>query len=157
MKKIIAVWMSFLMIFAGSATILAEEKSYKYFGVGDAEISEIAEHTYHVNTQGAKQDEGFVFTPKEINGGKQITFQLELKGKGEMLIRISETDVAGKFIKETISDPIKLTDNWKKAQRNLMLSPNTAEVDIMVLTNRKQQAAFQFKNVVVNEHDKPTL
>ncbi|SET72448.1 hypothetical protein SAMN05421676_10783 [Salinibacillus kushneri] len=157
MRKFLSIWISCWILFICSASLVAAEQAYKYFSVGDAEISEINEQSYNVSTKGSKQDEGFVFTPKSIKGGKQITFQLDMKGKGEVLIRVSESDKAGKYIKESISDPIKLAKDWKTAQHNLMLSPKTAEIDIMVLTNRKQQATFQFKNVKVNEHKQPTL
>ncbi|MRG87484.1 hypothetical protein [Salinibacillus xinjiangensis] len=158
MKKTFFIVCSLIFgLILSSFTGISAEEQTKYFGVGDTQVSKVEGQTYKVSTKGKKQDEGFVFTPKNIKPGSQITTQLELKGKGEVIIRVSETNAKGKFIKESIGEPIKLTDEWQNVQHNLMLSPETAEIDVMVLTNRKQQATFQFKNVQIKNHESPTL
>ncbi|MBB6455415.1 hypothetical protein HNQ94_003915 [Salirhabdus euzebyi] len=158
MKKIISLmFLSLVYLIVAPLFTHANTSPLTLFSVGESKISENENKTYQIATKGLKSGEGFVFTASNIKSGKQNTFQFDLKGAGNVVIKVVETNIKGKFIKETTSKPVTLSDQWKTQQYTLMLSPNTKEMDVMVLTEGKQQITFQTKNIAVKQHKQPTL
>lgn len=153
MKKQFTIWISLclMFLFSGLHATAAEKPEYTFFGVG-AEVSPSSDGTsYTVKTQGKKENEGIVFTPSNIQGGQKVSVELDLKGTEEVFIKIEETDARGTFIKETSSQPIRLTDDWQPLKLDALLSPTTKQIDVMLLTRNKATTEFLFKNVKVSK------
>ncbi len=148
MKKLIQIMVVFI-VFSFSLTAVAnEETSKNYFGVGA--IVEESENFYTVNThtvktKGESTDEGFVHSPKILNKDSEFDFQIYLKGKGLVYLKIEETDSKGKFIKEKRSPEFQLTDEWKSYNLKTNLNQNTSQVDVFVLTGTKEKTEFEFR------------
>lgn len=128
-----------------------ESTDFRYFGV-NADINKSSDSSHYiVRTKGQKEHEGFVFTPSNIIGGDKITISIDLKGKGNVFIKLQETDARGTFISETKSAPIVLTDDWLTKQFETAINPKTKQVDIMVFTSSKNKTYFFFKNVTLGK------
>src|SRR5690606_32761029 len=106
---------------------------------------------YSVKTEGTKENEGFVFTPKEIKGGETITFSVELQGATAIYLNVDETDPRGTFLAETVSPVISIHDVWRTVQLEVELQESTKQIDAMVLTNKKEATEFKFRNVKITK------
>lgn len=152
MKKLFFIWICLcLFIFGMNIAQAAELSNYRFFGVS-ADVTKATDGShYRVKTKGIKDHEGFVFSPEDIKSGEKFTFDIQLLGSGDVFIKMEETDGRGAFIKETASEPIQLTKNWQSHTLNVELSPNTKQVDVMVLTRLKGEQQFSFKNVNITQ------
>jgi hypothetical protein len=125
--------------------IALEETKTTYFGVG-ATVKEVEQATFNVRTEGKVTGEGFIFSPEELPSDKRVLFQVSLVGTGTVYIKIVESNANGKFIKEHTSPLILLTSNWKEYNLSVPLSKATAQLDILVITDRAQQTEFHFRD-----------
>ncbi len=132
-------------VFAFSFTVVAYEYTGKvYFGVG-AVVEELDEGIYRVKTKGDQANEGFVHTPAISSLDREINYQIDLKGKGTVYLKIEETDPRGKFLKEHRSPSFQLTEDWKTYNLKPTFHANTSQIDVFVLTSSKQKTEFSFK------------
>lgn len=137
-----------LLIFSIPA-LAKEEVAFRYFGV-NATLSQSEEQTVQqVQPNGKGANEGFVFTGK-TTGGEKVHVEVDLKGSNTVYLKIEETDARGTYIKETVSKPYRLTEDWQTALLDTTLSPNTKQVDYMVLTVEQNKTPFSFQNVKVD-------
>lgn len=145
-KRLIVLLVSlFLFITLPINTIANESQDYKFFGI-NATIEKFTNNSYEIILDGKKAKEGVVFS-KIVNGGEEVAFDIDLKGNDEVILKISETNSAGHFIQETISDPINLVEKWSSHSINHKLSNETSEIDVFVLTVKKSKANIYFRNV----------
>ncbi|MFS0864614.1 hypothetical protein [Fredinandcohnia sp. 179-A 10B2 NHS] len=149
MKKVL-LFMLFLLLFAASAVQAAEEP--QYFGVG-ATVTKLKDGIYSVKTEGNKENEGFVFTPKDIKGGETYIFSVELQGATAIYLNVDETDPRGTFLAETVSPVISIHDVWRTVQLEVELQDSTSQIDAMVLTNKQEATEFKFRNVKVTKKE----
>lgn len=151
MKKNILFVLAFLLFFITSPAQLqaSEERNVQFFGVG-ADVKVASPGEYVVNTKGENAEEGFVHTPKKTFTKPNIKFQVELKGTGSAIMKISETDARGQFIKEQTKE-VQLTDEWVLNELPFELQSTSSQIDVLVITKDKTATEFSFKNVQVNE------
>ncbi|MDQ0228963.1 hypothetical protein [Metabacillus malikii] len=121
----------------------------QFFEVGSI-INELENGIYSVQTKGEKPGEGIVYTPENGTFNTKPQFQVELKGSGEVLLKIEETNARGQFIKEVRVENITLTDDWKTYHINIDLETETSQIDFFVITETKENTHFSFKNVELN-------
>lgn len=134
----------FLIISLQTQATAKEQPKHQYFGLG-ATVHEVEPTVYLVKTEGKKQGEGFVFTPKLDSTKEKITFQLSLKGKGTVIYRIAETDARGRFIKEE-EMAIELTNEWNTYEIPFILTSPSSQIDVLVVTKERSTIEFLFKN-----------
>lgn len=152
-KRRVCFWLCLLFLCcAGNIRSLAAEQTVEYqFYPVSATIEKPQDgHTYIVRTAGKKENEGFVFTPFPVKSEKQVTFLIDVKGKGEIFSKIQQTDESGTLIKETNTSTVKLSKNWKTVELKTELNQNTELIDIMVLTPRKMTTTCTFRNIRLN-------
>jgi hypothetical protein len=151
-KKLLSfICMLLAFTIIGTTVSAFESTDFRYFVVS-ADITKSEDGTYHiVKTKGAKENEGIVFTPEGIEGGEKLSLSLDLKGTGSVFIKIEETDARGTFIKEITSAPIILPGAWQTVQLDTTLSPQTKQIDIMVLTPTKSNVEFSFRDVTLKK------
>jgi len=131
-------------------SLAAEDRpTIPYYGVG-ATVQEVVEGEYLVKTEGAKAEEGFVYTPPEPFKEKNIKFQITLKGKGNVILKLEETNARGQYIKEKKMD-VTLTEDWATYEMTFTLESPTSQIDAFVLSKDKEPAEFSFKNIEIIE------
>lgn len=150
MKKTNIIAIIALGILTWNITIYGlEEIKTRYFGIG-ATIEEVEQAVFMVNTEGKKQEEGFVYTTDKIKSKEQITFEVSLKGENNtVFLKLVETDSNGRFITEHTTPMILLTSDWKKYRLTAKPSGNINQVDVFVLTGESKPTHFQFRDVIV--------
>lgn len=149
MKKVLIC--AVLLLTSLVSPVLAAEEP-QYFGVG-ATVTKLKDGIYSVKTEGTKENEGFVFTPKEIKGGETIIFSVELQGDTAIYLNVDETDRRGTFLAETVSPVISIHDVWRTVQLEVELQESTSQIDAMVLTNKKEATEFKFRNVKITKKE----
>jgi len=151
MKKIIAIMVTFIAFLTIQSLALAAEETptIPYFGIG-ATVQEIVEGEYLIKTEGAKEQEGFVYTPSEPFNKVDIKLQIALKGKGTVLLKIEETNARGQYIKAKTKE-VQLTDDWSTYEMEFTLESPTSQIDVSVLTKSKEKTEFTFKNLQITE------
>jgi hypothetical protein len=102
---------------------------------------------FRVQTKGKKTNEGIVHTPNITGLNKKLTYQVNLKGEGSVLLKVQETDERGQFIKERGLYDIVLTKDWKTYKMDIELEGKTSQIDVFVLTEKKDKTEFYFKNL----------
>ena len=122
-----------------------------YFGIG-ATIQDMGSGEFLVTTKGTKAEEGFVFSPKEVFDPTKINFSITLKGTGTVILRISETDARGRFIKEKELN-VQLENNWKTYDLPFELETPSSQIDALVLTKAKEKSSFYFKHLQIQEQE----
>ncbi|CAM5215751.1 Carbohydrate binding protein OS=Ureibacillus acetophenoni OX=614649 GN=SAMN05877842_106168 PE=4 SV=1 [Ureibacillus acetophenoni] len=149
MKKVITILATILVFFSLQPnTLAAEDKPIiPYFGVG-ANVTEIGDGSFVVKTEGAKAEEGFVFTPKESFTSTKISFQITLKGTGTVLLKISETDPRGRFIKEKTIEVV-LTEDWTTHVLPFELASTISQIDVSVVTKDATRTEFSYKDLKI--------
>lgn len=151
MRKVITLFATLLVFFSLQPHYLAAEDKpvIPYFGVG-ANIQEIGDGSFVVKTKGEKAEEGFVFTPKQSFTSTKISLQITLKGKGTVLLKISETDPRGRFIKEK-SMEINLTEDWETHVLPFDLASTISQIDVSVVTKVATKTEFSYKDLKINQ------
>lgn len=151
MKKIMTGFLT-LMFFLAMYTqsLAAEDRStIPYYGIG-ATVQQVIEGEFLVKTEGAKSEEGFVYTPPEPFKGKDIKFQITLKGKGTVLLKLEETNARGQYIKEKTME-VNLTEDWATYEMTFTLESPSSQIDASVITKSKDETEFSFKNLQIIE------
>jgi hypothetical protein len=146
--------MSFVVV-SHPVSVFGKSK-IEYFGIG-AEIKKIEGTTFQVSPQGQGRNEGFGISSIKAEGGKQITFQSNIKGDGRVYVKISETNENGEVIKESISKPIELTSSWDMNRSSTKLAPSTSQINIQIITDEKQTQIFYIKNIRIHKEKQPAL
>ncbi|GGA81108.1 hypothetical protein [Ornithinibacillus halotolerans] len=149
MKWLSILLLLFITLFCSNSVIAQEEIQTKYFGVG-ATVEEIDQAEFSVSTDGATAGEGFVFTTDQIHSGEKVNFSVVLKGNETLQIKLVETDVNGKFIKEQTSPAILLEDTWKEFKYQTKLAKHTKQIDIFVITDSAKKSVFKFRDALIN-------
>ncbi len=149
-KYIIPVLTIFIFFLSAPANMYAsEDRELQFFGVGaDVQGNNLGEYT--VKTKGEKAEEGFVFTPQKPFTSTNILFSVELKGEGSVILKISETNAQGQFIKEETKQ-VQLTSDWAQHVLPFQLESTSSQVDVFVLTDNQKETEFSFRNVQVKE------
>jgi hypothetical protein len=135
----------------------AEQDLFGWAGV-NAEIDRVVGTSKHgsasvrVETANEEADEGVVLAESSISPNTDYQYSVYVKGEGDVYLKIEETNIMGRFLKETRSEPFTLTDDWKKIDLNIKTVGETAQVDLFILTSSKQKAVFyadmvQFKEL----------
>ena len=128
-------------------TFAEVQQRYQYFGI-NATLTQTEDDVLKVNPNGAKANEGFVFTV-DCAPHEKLVFEIELKGSTTVYLKIQETNARGTFIRETVSKPYRLTEEWQVAKLLTTLSGNTKQVDFLVLTVDQTTLPFYFQNINV--------
>lgn len=151
MKKLIAILATLMAFMSLQPNVLAAEDkpTIPYFGVG-ANVQEEEDGSFLVKTEGAKAGEGFVFTPSEPFTSTNITVQIALKGEGTVILKVSETDPRGRFIKDKSMD-IQLTEEWTTHELPFELASTSSQIDISVVTKDASKMEFSYKDLNVNQ------
>ncbi|KGR78624.1 hypothetical protein [Ureibacillus sinduriensis] len=150
MKKLLS-FLTLTFFFSMAANTLAAEDrpTIPYFGVG-AVVQEMVEGEYLVKTEGAKAEEGFIYTPPNPFTKDNIKFLITLKGKGTVILKLEETNARGQYIKEKKVE-VRLTEDWVTHEVAFTLESPSSQIDASVLTQDKEKAEFSFKNVQIIE------
>lgn len=127
------------------------EEVPKYFEIGAA-IDQGYSGEYIVTTKGEKSGEGFVHTPSLQLTSKDVTYQVKLKGSGNVILKVEETDLRGKFIKDK-SIMVQLSDQWETYELTFSLTELSSQMDVFVLTPRRSQIEFHFKDLLIKDHN----
>ena len=131
-------------------SLAAEETpTIPYFGIG-ATVQEKVEGEYLINTEGAKEQEGFVYTPSSPFSKVDINLQIMLKGTGTVLLKLEETNARGQYIKAKTME-VQLTQDWSTYEMEFTLESPSSQIDVSVLTKSKEQTDFTFKNLQITE------
>lgn len=146
-KSSITFFLFLLFNFLYPSHLFALEPKPQYVGV-DATIQATDTGEHIVKTMGMKAGEGFVYTPQQARTKQEITYQIELKGKGPVTLKISETDARGRFIKEK-EKIVELTEQWTTYKMPFNLQSTTSQLDVFVLTKDKSALEFSFKNLQI--------
>lgn len=151
MKKFISILATLLVFVSLQPLVLAAEDkpAIPYFGVG-ANVQEEEDESFLVKTEGAKAGEGFVFTPSEPFTSTKLNVQITLKGEGTVILKVSETDPRGRFIKDK-SMEIKLTEDWVTYELPFELASTSSQIDISVVTKDASKMEFSYKDLKVNQ------
>jgi len=151
MKKLVSVLSFFILVISVQSLSHAAEEtpSIPYFGVG-ATVQEVIKGEYLVKTEGAKSEEGFVYSPPKPFQNERIKFQITLKGKGTVILKLEETNARGQYIKEKTME-VALTENWSTYEMTYTLESPTSQIDAMVTTKSQEKATFTFKNLQIIE------
>jgi len=137
------------LLFLSVSPASAAEKKSPFFGVS-ATVVQVEDGTFEVKTNGAEENEGFVFSPRGVKGGETIVFEVQVKGEAAVYLLVDETDARGTFLAETVSPVIGLHDPWRTIQLEVELQDTTSQIDAMVLTNKQEKTKFMFRNVKVS-------
>ncbi len=148
-KSSITIFLFLLFSFLYQSHLIALEPKPQYFGV-DATIQDADTGEHIVKTKGMKAGEGFVYTPQQARTKQEITYQIDLKGKGPVILKISETDASGRFIKEE-ERVVELTEQWTTYEMPYTLQSTTSQLDVFVLTKDKSALEFSFKNLRITD------
>jgi len=130
-----------------SAGIGYAEEVPKYFEIGAA-IDQGDSGEYIVTTKGEKSEEGFVHTPKRQLTSKDVMYQVKLKGSGNVILKVEETDLRGKFIKDK-SIMVQLSDQWETYELPFSLTELSSQIDVFVLTAGRSQKVFYFRDLFI--------
>ena len=137
------------MLFMQTHSLAADDKpGTQYFGVG-ATIQEVGDGEFIVKTEGKKSEEGFVFSPKEKFTTEKIQLQVTLKGKGTVVVRISETNARGQFIKEA-NLTVQLTEDWATYGMPFTLESQSSQLDVFVVTKSEAETEFSVKDLTIS-------
>ncbi|WP_182101742.1 hypothetical protein [Niallia taxi] len=151
MKKIrIWFYVIFVFLMINQTVHAAEEPARQYFGVG-AKVEQVENGIYRVTTEGKQPNEGVVFSLKATQIGLKPTISLDLRGQGNVALKIQETDAKGQFIRETMTHNTELSGEWQQLKLTTELSNELNLIDVTVLTTYQHKASFQFKGVKVNK------
>jgi predicted DNA-binding ArsR family transcriptional regulator len=153
-KNVRTIFISIFMVIISSPVYGKE--SLDYFSIG-SKVKQMDETTFQVATEGQKPNEGFGISAINVQGKKKVTLQSNMKGEGTILVAITELDNRGKVIKRVVSKPLVLTANWNVEQLNMKLSPKAQTIQLLFVTNTKDQQTFFIKNIRVQTEKKPTL
>ncbi|WP_156291627.1 hypothetical protein [Oceanobacillus salinisoli] len=146
--SIVIMLSSFILV---SQSFAIEENSPRLFGIGSS-VNQKDSGLYEVKTNGKQMEEGIVFTPKEeFFGGENVHYQVTLKGKGNVILKIEETDPRGKFIHENRSSEIPLKNSWETYYLPVKLSKESTQLDVFVLTSKKEKIDFQMKSINIKK------
>jgi len=150
-RKIITILTTILLLLSMLPHALAAEDKPEipFFGVG-ANVQELNDGSFVVKTEGEKAEEGFVFTPKEPFTTTQISLQISLKGTGTVLLKISETDPRGRFIKDK-SMEVQLTEDWTVHVLPFELASTSSQIDVSVVTKDATKTEFSYKDLKINQ------
>ncbi|SOC39882.1 hypothetical protein [Ureibacillus acetophenoni] len=151
MKKLISILATMLVFILLQPQVLADEDKPEipYFGVG-ANVQEVEDGSFLVKTEGVKAGEGFVFTPGESFTSTNITVQIALKGEGIVILKVSETDPRGRFIKDK-SMEIQLTENWATYELPYELASTSSQIDVSVITKDTSKMEFSYKDLKISQ------
>ncbi len=131
-------------------TLAAEDRpTIPYFGLG-ATVQEVIDGEFLVKTEGAKKEEGFVYTPPQPFEKENIRLQITLKGKGTVILKIEETNARGQFIKDKTTE-VTLTEDWATYEMSFTLESPSSQIDASVITKSKDETEFSFKNLQIIE------
>lgn len=150
MKKILTLFVSLLFILSLQSHSLAaeEQQGIPYFGVGASAVQDLGDGEYAVKTKGLEAEEGFVYTPTEPFTSTKINIQVTLRGEGTIILRISETDPRGRFIKEKRMN-VELTEEWTTHTLPFELASTSSQIDVSLITKEQTQAEFYFKDLKI--------
>ncbi|WP_400243704.1 hypothetical protein AB3U99_21085 [Niallia sp. JL1B1071] len=143
MKKRLLFIPFLLFLFSFPTPFMAREEVQKYFGV-NATVEKVNQEEYVVKTKGEKKEEGFIYTLPGEFSSLQIQPSINLKGNGNYLIIIQETNARGTFINEK-KMPIELTDNWQTFSVPYKMKSTTSQIDVKVLTTTKTKSELFIK------------
>ncbi|QCR32384.1 carbohydrate binding domain-containing protein [Lysinibacillus sp. SGAir0095] len=151
MKKIIALLGTIVLFFNLHSLAFAAEETptIPYFGIG-ATVQEKLEGEYVVKTEGRKEQEGFVYTPPKSFSKENIKFQITIKGKGTVLLKLEETSARGQYLKEKTME-VELTEDWATYEMTYTLESPSSQIDASVITKSKENTEFTFKNLQIIE------
>lgn len=151
MKKILTLFVTLLFLLSMQTQSLAAEDrpGISYFGTG-AFVQDLGDGTFLVKTEGVKEEEGFVHTPRHTFSNEKISYQITLKGKGTVIFRISATDARGRFIKQE-ELVIELTEQWTTHVLPIELEGRFIQLDVSVVTQNKAETEFSFKDLKITE------
>lgn len=150
MKKIVNMLMITMLVFLtiSTYTLAAEDTPVlPYFGAG-ANVTEQSDGTYDVKTEGAKENEGFVYSPADPFTSTKVEVHVTLKGKGTVLLQVSETDPRGRFIKDK-SMEIQLTEEWATYVLPFELASTASQLDVLIVTKEAEKTEFSFKDLKI--------
>lgn len=152
MKKLLTIFTILLLFLAlQTHSLAAEDKpGIPYFGVGAAAVQDLGTGEFIVKTKGYEAEEGFVYTPPEAFTSTKISMQVTVKGEGTIIIKISETDPRGRFIKEKTMD-VELTEEWTTHVLPFELASKSSQIDVSIVTKDKAATEFSFKDLKINE------
>lgn len=128
----------------------AEEPAKTFFGVS-AKVEKLENGLYRVKTEGKQPNEGFVFSLVAEQSGMKPTITLDLRGQGNVALKIQETDARGRFIKETQTHNTELSGEWQQLTLTTEISDKLNMLDVSVLTTYKHKANFEFKNLKIEK------
>jgi hypothetical protein len=150
MKKILNLFVILLFFLSMQTHSLAaeEQPGIPYFGVGGAAVQDLGDGEFAVKTKGLEAEEGFVYTPSEPFTNTKINIQVTLRGEGTIILRISETDPRGRFIKEKSMD-IELTEEWTTHEMPFELASASSQIDVSLITKDQAQTEFYFKDLKI--------
>ncbi len=148
-KSLMTIVMFSLFLFIFQSHLFAAETKHQYFGV-DATVQATDTGEHIVKTKGIKAEEGFVYTPKQGRTKQEISYQVDLKGNGPVILKISETDARGRFIKEE-EKTVELTEQWTTYEMPYTMQSTTSQLDVFVLTKDKSALEFSFKNLRITD------
>lgn len=151
MKKVMTSFFTLVFFLTISTQALAAEDrpTIPYFGLG-ATVQEVIEGEFLVKTEGAKAEEGFVYTPPKPFTKENIKLQITLKGKGTVILKLEETDARGQYIKEKNME-VTLTEDWTTYEMTFTLESPSSQIDASVTTKSEEKAEFSFKNLQIIE------
>ncbi|PYF05252.1 carbohydrate binding domain-containing protein [Ureibacillus chungkukjangi] len=151
MKNILSPILAIVLFLSIQPFTLAAEETPEipYFGIG-ATVQEKMEGEYLVQTEGAKEQEGFVYTPQEAFKSENIKMQITLMGKGRVILKLEETNARGQYIKEKTME-VELTEDWTAYEMTFTLESPSSQIDASVITKSKESADFTFKNLQIIE------
>ncbi len=101
-------------------------------------------NTVTITTNGEQVGEGIVHTVNPVTSSP-YTFAVRLRGTGHVMLKLSETSIKGRFLHETTSKPITLSNEWKNYTLTADLHAETNEIDQIILTTEKEKAIIQMK------------
>lgn len=116
----------------------AQKEDYRIFPIGSV-ISEDSDGSYHISTEGQKPLEGYVFTITPTGISNHIQLSVNLKGNASLIIKAVETNVKGKYLKETASPTVTLSPTWTTYQLDFSLDQVTTQIDLFDCNKRKTE------------------
>jgi hypothetical protein len=98
-----------------------------------------------VQTSGIFPNEGLAWSFAKIKRKNCCAFHTVLKGKGEVYLKIVEFAKNGDYLKESLSDPFVLSEDWKSHQLTFFTDENMTEVQAYILTTKREKAHFSIQ------------
>ncbi len=140
---------SMIVILSIQSYAVADEDTpgIPYFGTG-ANVTDQGNGIYTVKTEGDKEKEGFVYSASDPFTSTKVEVQVSLKGKGTVLLQVSETDPRGRFIKDKNME-IQLTEDWTTYNLPFELASKSSQLDVLIVTKDAEKAEFSFKDLKI--------